>query len=304
VISIEKVLTEFIIQANEGSLKTAKYPKEFLDLRMKVSFGMGMAARVPWISLTAPGMSASNGYFPVYLFYKEQNALVLSYGISETSEAAINWTIEIQDTKPLIAHSVSGAARYGNSYVHKLYEPKVFGDTVTFIENGKVVSSEQLKMDLIEITNYYKKTLEIEAKTEGSIVSSGLFYMEQQLEDFIIENWENTELGKKYELIYEEGALKSQQYITDIGRIDILVKDKINGNYVVIELKKNQTSDDTVGQILRYMGWVSEKKGDKSVKGIIVAGKYDEKLYYAQQMMKDIDVYLYEVNFSLKGYSR
>jgi hypothetical protein len=304
VISIEKVLTEFIIQANEGSLKTAKYPKEFLDLKMKVSFGMGMAARVPWISLTAPGMSASNGYFPVYLFYKEQNALVLSYGISETSEAAINWTIEIQDTKPLIAHSVSGAARYGNSYVHKLYEPKVFGDTVTFIENGKVVSSEQLKMDLIEITNYYKKTLEIEAKTEGSIVSSGLFYMEQQLEDFIIENWENTELGKKYELIYEEGALKSQQYITDIGRIDILVKDKINGNYVVIELKKNQTSDDTVGQILRYMGWVSEKKGDKSVKGIIVAGKYDEKLYYAQQMMKDIDVYLYEVNFSLKGYSR
>jgi hypothetical protein len=35
-----------------------------------------------------------------------------------------------------------------------------------------------------------------------------------------------------------------------------------------------------------------------------VAGKYDEKLYYAQQMIKDIDVFLYEVNFSLKGYSR
>jgi RecB family endonuclease NucS len=128
--------------------------------------------------------------------------------------------------------------------------------------------------------------------------------MEQQLEDFIIENWENTELGEKYDLIYEEGALKSQQYVTDIGRIDILAKDKVNGNYVVIELKKNQTSDDTVGQILRYMGWVSEKKGDKDVKGIIVAGKYDEKLYYAQQMMKDIEVFLYEVNFSLKGYSR
>ena len=302
--AIEKVLTEFIIQANEGGLKTSKYPKEFLDLKMKVSFGMGMAARVPWISFTAPGMSASNGYFPVYLFYKEQNALVLSYGISETSEAVVNWTTEIQETKPLIANLVLGAARYGNSYVHKLYSPKIIGDSVTLIENGEMVSSDRLNNDLIEITNYYKKTLEIEAKTEGSIVSSGLFYMEQQLEDFIIENWENTELGKKYELIYEEGALKSQQYVTDIGRIDILAKDKVNGNYVVIELKKNQTSDDTVGQILRYMGWVSEKKGDKSVKGIIVAGKYDEKLYYAQQMMKDIDVFLYEVNFSLKGYSR
>ncbi len=303
-IAIETVLTEFIIQANEGSLKTSRYPKEFLDLKMKVSFGMGMAARVPWISFTAPGMSASNGYFPVYLFYKEQNTLVLSYGISETSEAAVNWTTEIQETKPLIANSVSGAARYGNSYVHKLYTPKVMGGTVTFLENGKEVSSDQLDKDLIEITNYYKKTLEIEAKTEGSLVSSGLFYMEQQLEDFIIENWESTELGKKYELIYEEGALKSQQYVTDIGRIDILAKDRVNGNYVVIELKKNQTSDDTVGQILRYMGWVSEKKNDKKVKGIIVAGKYDEKLYYAQQMMKDIDVFLYEVNFNLKGYSR
>jgi restriction system protein len=128
--------------------------------------------------------------------------------------------------------------------------------------------------------------------------------MEQQLEDFIIENWEKTELGSKYDLIYEEGTLKSQQYITDIGRIDILAKDKKSGNYVVIELKKNQSSDDTVGQILRYMGWISEKKNDSGVKGIIVAGKYDEKLYYAQQMIKDIDVFLYEVNFSLKGYSR
>jgi hypothetical protein len=271
---------------------------------MKVSFGMGMAARVPWISLTAPGMSASNGYFPVYLFYKEQNVLVLSYGISETSEAAINWTTEIQESKPLIADSVPGAARYGTSYVHKLYVPNIVGNSVTFLESGKEVGSDQLDKDLLEITDYYKKTLEIEVKTEGSIVSSGLFYMEQQLEDFIIENWENTELGEKYDLIYEEGALKSQQYVTDIGRIDILAKDKVNGNYVVIELKKNQTSDDTVGQILRYMGWVSEKKGDKAVKGIIVAGKYDEKLYYAQQMMKDIDVFLYEVNFSLKGYSR
>jgi hypothetical protein len=249
-------------------------------------------------------MSASNGYFPVYLFYKEQNVLVLSYGISETSEAAINWTTEIQESKSLIADSVPGAARYGTSYVHKLYVPNIVGNAVTFLESGKEVGPDQLDKDLLEITDYYKKTLEIEVKTEGSIVSSGLFYMEQQLEDFIIENWENTELGEKYDLIYEEGALKSQQYVTDIGRIDILAKDKVNGNYVVIELKKNQTSDDTVGQILRYMGWVSEKKGDKAVKGIIVAGKYDEKLYYAQQMMKDIEVFLYEVNFSLKGYSR
>ena len=35
---------------------------------------------------------------------------------------------------------------------------------------------------------------------------------------------------------------RSQQFPTDIGRIDILAKDKSDGCYVVIELKRNQTS--------------------------------------------------------------
>ena len=73
---IYESLSKFIIQAKEGSLKTAEYPKDCLDLKMKVSFGQGALARVPWISFTAPEMSASNGYFPVYLFYKEQNILI------------------------------------------------------------------------------------------------------------------------------------------------------------------------------------------------------------------------------------
>ena len=105
-----------------------------------------------------------------------------------------------------------------------------------------------------DIVTKFKECLHLELTDETSSIISGLFYMEQQLEDFIIENWANTEFGKKYDLIYEEGELKSQQYKTDIGRIDILAKDKTNGSYVVIELKRNQTSDDTVGKIARYMG--------------------------------------------------
>ena len=144
--------------------------------------------------------------------------------------------------------------------------------------------------------------MDIDVKDETSVISTGLFYMEQQLEDFIIRNWEETEFGKKYDLIYDEGELRSQQFPTDIGRIDILAKDKSDGCYVVIELKRNQTSDDTVGQVTRYMGWIQDKLGDDNVKGIIVAGKYDKKLYYAQKMLKNIEVFLYEVDFKLKEY--
>lgn len=128
--------------------------------------------------------------------------------------------------------------------------------------------------------------------------------MESQLEDFIIQNWDESELGKKYELIYDDGDLKSQQYLTDIGKIDILAKDKDDGSYVVIELKRNQTSDDTVGQVMRYMGWVKDNLDNGDVKGIIIAGKYDEKLNYAQKMIKNIEVFLYEVNFKLNEYKK
>jgi RecB family endonuclease NucS len=89
-----------------------------------------------------------------------------------------------------------------------------------------------------------------------------------------------------------------------MGIIDILAKDKATGSYVVIELKRNQSSDDTVGQVLRYMGWVTENLKEKRVRGIIVAGKYDEKLYYAQNMIKEVDVFLYEVQFKLKEYKK
>ena len=101
------------------------------------------------------------------------------------------------------------------------------------------------------------KTGEIEPTidvNEGGIYESD-FQIEKHLEDFLIANWESTTLGNQFELIEEDGELKSQQYPTTIGKIDLLVKDKLNGNYVVIELKRGQTSDDTVGQITRYMGW-------------------------------------------------
>lgn len=132
-----------------------------------------------------------------------------------------------------------------------------------------------------------------------------LFYMEKELENFLIKNWDKTELGKEFELIAEDGELVSQQYPTDIGKIDILARDKKTKQYVIIELKRNQTSDDTVGQLTRYMGWVEEKlsKGKPS-KGIIIAAQYDERLYYALKKIKDVEVFLYRIDFKLHEFTK
>ena len=259
-----------------------------------------MSARVPWISFTAQGMSTSNGFYPVYLYYKDVNRLILSFGISETSEYSGNWSEEIRSSYPKVSEVIENPARYGASFAYRTYTTVIQNGSVTFLNDDEEIDSEAMSVDLIEILNIYKGLLDIEVRNENSVTSTGLFYLESQLEQFLIENWESTPLSKNLELIYADGELTSQQFRTDIGRIDLLVKDKKTGSHVVIELKRNQSSDDTVGQVLRYMGWVKEKMSDQNVRGLIVAGKYDEKLDYARKMVSGLEVFIYEVQFSLK----
>jgi hypothetical protein len=294
------LLKSFISDSNAGSLKTSQYPKELKGLKMKVSFGMGAAARVPWISFFTPEMSTSNGYYPVYLYFKTENKLVLAFGVSETNDFGKSWDEQIIGSAPTISEVITKPPRYGDSWVFRTYDVDTRQGIKLSTGDGASLSNEQLDDDLNRILELFAKNLDVSLEDKSSPISAGLFYMEKQLEDFIISNWDNTDFGKAYDLLYEEGVLVSQQYRTGIGPIDILAREKNGGNYVVIELKRNQTSDDTVGQVMRYMGWISENLGDPGVKGIIVAGKYDTKLQYAQKMMPSIDVHLYEVDFRLR----
>jgi hypothetical protein len=297
-------LDKFLQQTTTINLKTKDlYPELINDLDVKVSFGMGTPTHVPWISTLGPGMSTSNGYYPVFLYYKKENILILAYGISETVDYEEPWTREIVDTNQKIKNFLDKPFRYGESYVFQTYVPEITETEVKYFRNEIEVSKEDIAKDLKNITDKYKECLDIEVKDEGSDLSKGLFYMESQLEDFIIQNWNESEFGKRYDLIIEDGELLSQQYRTAIGPIDILATDKNTGEYVVIELKRNQTSDQTIGQIARYMQWVDENL-NKGVKGVIVCGKWDEKLDYARKRMGDVEVLLYEVNFSLKEYKK
>lgn len=65
-----KILNLFVDQATTGDLKTSPYPKEWSNLGMRISFGMGAPARVPWIAFVAPEMHVSRGFYPVYLYIK------------------------------------------------------------------------------------------------------------------------------------------------------------------------------------------------------------------------------------------
>ena len=131
------------------------------------------------------------------------------------------------------------------------------------------------------------------------------FGLEVHLHDFLFDNWDRTELGHDWELFSEpDNPDAGYEFPTDVGEIDLLARHRREKRrWLVVELKREQTSDDTVGQILRYMGWVRQKLAgkDDQVEGVIIARTADERLRYAISELKHVSFLRYEVSFRLIG---
>ena len=126
------------------------------------------------------------------------------------------------------------------------------------------------------------------------------FAMERYLEDFIETNFDKINFDANLEL-YQDEENNGRQYPTSIGNIDLLAIDKEKKEFVVIELKKDRTTDDVMGQILRYMGWVKENLAkDYNVRGIIIAKEKGERLQYALKLVPNVDLFIYNVSFDIK----
>ena len=135
---------------------------------------------------------------------------------------------------------------------------------------------------------------------DSSVEEPSVFVLEKYLEEFLVANWESTELGKNYNIYQDENGT-GQQYQTDSGRIDILAVSKDGKELLVVELKKGRASDVVVGQITRYMGYVTTELAGSGQKvcGVIIALEDDQKLRYSLVIVPSVSFYKYEVNFKL-----
>jgi restriction system protein len=160
-----------------------------------------------------------------------------------------------------------------------------------------------------DITNYANELEELIGGTKQPVLVSTdetvedptVFALEKHLEDFLVANWKQTELGKNYNIYEEGGDLIGKQYPTDTGFIDILAISKDNKELLIVELKKGRASDNVVGQIQRYMGYVLEELAEKgqTVKGIIIALEDDNRIRRALAVAPNIEFYRYQVSFKL-----
>lgn len=188
--SIAEMLKLFLEQAVTTKLTTKNYLKNYDGLKVKVSFGQGGVARIPWISFLGDGQTTSEGIFPVFLFYKEYNILVLAYGISETNKPNIEWNIanDVKTIRDYFSQIGVVPDRYGDSFVYKTYDTS---DSMNF---------KSIESDLRNLVYKYKiilknvENLELKEKQQPFVFSSfmedllstGLIFSDQLVTRFVL----------------------------------------------------------------------------------------------------------------------
>ena len=173
---------------------------------------------------------------------------------------------------------------------------KVFPSIVFPMHTLAELSEEQFR-NLLEGSGVQPLALDV----PEAIEDPNSFVLEKYLEDFIVGNFHTIFKGQLK--VYEDAENNDgQQYATDIGPIDILAVEPKSRSFVVIELKKGRPSDQVVGQILRYMGWVKKNlcASGQGVKGLVICRDPDPKLAYAIEMTNNVNVRYYSVSFKLR----
>ncbi|MCJ7710816.1 MAG: hypothetical protein MUQ32_08285, partial [Chloroflexi bacterium] len=70
---------------------------------------------------------------------------------------------------------------------------------------------------------------------------------------FLLDNWNSLEMAREWSIYSEPGDdERGYEYPTDVGKIDLLVKHRQEPRWLVIELKREQSADQTVGHV---PGW-------------------------------------------------
>lgn len=120
--------------------------------------------------------------------------------------------------------------------------------------------ADQLKTDLWTLDTLWWAVLLEEDETlgvidlEDELVSEAvetkphLFGVERYLQEFLRDNWESIPEFQDWMLYEQDGDIVGVEFNTnEVGRIDLLAHHKTEPRWLVIELKRNQSSDQTIG---------------------------------------------------------
>jgi 5-methylcytosine-specific restriction protein B len=191
-------LKKFLEQCKTSDLTTAKYQREYLGLKVKVSFGQGNQARIPWIAFLKEGETVQNGIYPVYLYYKEFNLLFLAKGVSETNKPINSWQLknEILIKQFFAEKGLVHPDRYGNSFVYEVYD----------LSSSLELDEESINSDLEELLEIYlhqDRVLKVlqSAKFDISLLFHAISMVGLNFPDELIERYVASLITKNFMLL-------------------------------------------------------------------------------------------------------
>lgn len=128
-------------------------------------------------------------------------------------------------------------------------------------------------------------------------IGSDQFAYESDLRNYLAKNLHLIEPGLR---LYEDEGITGIEFPVGGRFIDILALDSAGG-LAVIELKVSRGYDRVVGQLMRYMGWISKNQADANqrVRGFIVAREISEDLMLACSLVPDIVLLEYQLSLTL-----
>jgi 5-methylcytosine-specific restriction protein B len=141
-------IEKFIEQAQTDNQKRKGYPTSYRNLSVKVSFGFGILATIPWLAFLKEPNTVSSGIYPVYLYFKSYNVLILAYGVSATNVPSFNWPNEEQMQTVeewFLENRKIKPEKYGSSYIKAVYDL------------NEDLDPEKLQSDLDTIIDQYNR---------------------------------------------------------------------------------------------------------------------------------------------------
>jgi hypothetical protein len=181
----------------------------------------------------------------------------------------------------LQAHLYGCVANNPKAYIHHASAPK-------FLYKNSDGTFELYSEELHGPNEWAPKEGEDDIPEVNELVETTIS-LERDIEDHLIQNLGAIEKGLKF---------VSRQFITEIGRIDILAEDK-RGVRVVIEVKVGAAKDSAIGQVARYLGWFAKTDG-KPPRGMLIAAEFPDGVRYAANAISNLTLHAYKINFAFE----
>lgn len=173
--------------------------KVYNGLTVEAKVGAGRASRIPWISFLSGYDSVKKGIYPVYLYFKEKNLLILAYGISESNIPDRSWNLQNGKTikEYFTENGLGEPTSYGGSFVYKVYDLKneldehqVDEDLNSLISIYKTIAPNtlQIPIEKVESSIEFKTINQIKFNLDSfqlKLEEAGLIFSTQLIQRFI-----------------------------------------------------------------------------------------------------------------------